>query len=96
MVKDFSLSSMNDDSKHHNKDKIQYLFPSKTLIRFRQITPRLFFSLIRPILMGNAMDPDLIQLCAEFATNACEDISSQMMQTVTNLIAAVSRDYAER
>lgn len=28
--------------------------------------------MIRPILTGDVMDPDLIRLCVEFATDACE------------------------
>ena len=47
-------------------------FPQQTLDRVQATYTQAVLLLIRPILMANKIDPDLIGLCVEFAVEACQ------------------------
>ncbi|KAJ6060684.1 hypothetical protein N7499_012728 [Penicillium canescens] len=48
-------------------------FPQQTPDRVQATYTQAVLLLIRPILMANVIDPDLIGLCVEFAVDACQD-----------------------
>jgi hypothetical protein len=47
-------------------------FPQQTPDRVQATYTQAVLLLIRPILMANVIDPDLIGLCVEFAVEACQ------------------------
>jgi len=47
-------------------------FPQQTPDRVQATYTQAVLLLIRPILMANEIDPDLIGLCVEFAVEACQ------------------------
>ena len=61
---------MSGGGKH--RSKIRGHFPQQGADRVQGTYLQAVLLLIRPILMSNAVDPDLMQLCVNFAADACE------------------------
>ncbi|KAJ5470470.1 hypothetical protein N7530_007827 [Penicillium desertorum] len=58
-------------------------FPQQTPDRVQATYTQAVLLLIRPILMANEIDPDLIDLCVEFAVEACQNAKSLSLNPQT-------------
>ncbi|KZN91055.1 putative transcriptional regulatory protein [Penicillium chrysogenum] len=58
-------------------------FPQQTPDRVQATYTQAVLLLIRPILMANVIDPDLIGLCVEFAVEACQNAKSLSLNPQT-------------
>ncbi|CAG8020474.1 unnamed protein product [Penicillium nalgiovense] len=59
-------------------------FPQQTPDRVQATYTQAVLLLIRPILMANEIDPDLIGLCVEFAVEACQNAKSLSLNPQTH------------